>query len=75
VRYAIAMGLGLICGLAAAALIAGPVASWVVRQFEFDGPDTVAALHAAVFMAVNIAALVAGWLIGWALARPRAGRA
>jgi vancomycin permeability regulator SanA len=65
-RFLIAM----VCAVIAAALAtfyaAMPIASWAVRQFTFDSPDTVATLHAAVFMLVNLTALVAGFVIGWA---------
>jgi vancomycin permeability regulator SanA len=71
VRYVIAMLCGLAATLAAAVFASGPIASAVVRQFEFDSPDTVAALHTAVFMGANLLALVLGWLIGWGLGRPR----
>jgi vancomycin permeability regulator SanA len=46
-----------------------PIASWTVRQYTFEDPDTVANMHAAVFMGVNLLALVTGWLVGWLLAR------
>ena len=46
-------------------LSASRLANWVVNQYEFDSPDTVADLHAAVFMGCNVGALLIGWLIGW----------
>lgn len=66
-RYLIAMAMAILFAAAAAVIISSPIASWVVRQYTFDGPDTVANLHAAVFMVCNIVALVAGFLLGWAL--------
>ena len=34
-------------------------------SYTFDSPDTVADLHAAVFMLSNLAALLIGWIVGW----------
>ena len=66
-RHLLAMATAILVAAVAAITVSAPVASWVVRQYTFDGPDTVAHLHAAVFMACNIAALVAGFMLGWAL--------
>lgn len=68
-RYVIAMATATIAALLASLFIASPIASAVVRNFTFDSPDTVASLHAAVFMAVSASALVLGFLIGWVAAR------
>lgn len=68
-RYVIAMFTATLCAALATFFVATPVASWVVRQFTFDGPDTVANLHAATFMACNLVALGLGFLLGWRLGR------
>ena len=73
-RYLLAMAMAIVFAAIAAIYISSPVASWVVRQFTFDGPDTVASLHAATFMACNVAALVGGFLVGWGLGKPFAER-
>jgi hypothetical protein len=65
-RYVIAMGFASVSALLAAVFLSGPVASAAVRQFTFDSPDSVANLHAAVFMGLNILALGLGWAVGWA---------
>lgn len=64
-RYVIAMVTATVMALAASLLVASPVASWMVRQFTFESPDTVASLHAATFMAVSLAALIFGFVLGW----------
>ncbi len=69
-RYLIAMGAAIACAAIATLWISSPIANWVVRQYEFDGPDTVAQLHAATFMVTNVTALVFGFLLGWAAGRP-----
>jgi ABC-type sulfate transport system permease component len=66
-RYVIAMGTAIVFAALATMLASSPIASWVVRQYTFDSPDTVAALHAATFMACNVTALVFGFLVGWVL--------
>jgi hypothetical protein len=66
-RHLIAMLCAIVLALLASLYVSSPAASWTVRQFTFDSPDTVASLHALMFMAVNIGALVLGWLIGWGL--------
>jgi phosphate/sulfate permease len=68
-RYVIAMGFASAFALLAAVFLSGAVASTVVRQFTFDSPDSVANLHAAVFMGLNIASLGLGWVVGWAFGR------
>jgi hypothetical protein len=68
-RYILAMVTAIVCAALATVYVSTPVASWVVRQFTFDGPDTVATLHAATFMACNVAALVLGFIVGWGLGR------
>jgi uncharacterized membrane protein YjgN (DUF898 family) len=69
-RYLVAMLVAIAAAALATVYVSSPVASWVVRQYTFDSPDTVASLHAATFMACNLAALVLGFLIGWGLGRP-----
>lgn len=69
-RYLIAMVVAIACAAAATVWLSSPVASWIVRQYEFDSPDTVAQLHAAAFMATNVVALVFGFLLGWVAGRP-----
>lgn len=66
-RYLIAMISAVVVALVATVYLSSPVASWVVRQYAFDSPDSVADLHALVYMAANLAALVVGWALGWAL--------
>jgi hypothetical protein len=69
-RYVVAMTVAVIAAALATLYLSSPVASWVVRQFTFDSPDSVASLHAATFMVCNLAALTAGFLVGWGLGRP-----
>jgi hypothetical protein len=66
-RYLIAMCCAVAAAAAATFFLSTPTASWVVRQFTFDSPDSVATLHALVFMLTNLIALVAGFTLGWAL--------
>ena len=55
----------IVLALVATLFVSVPIANWVVNLYEFDSPDTVADLHAAVFMSCNLAALLVGWVIGW----------
>lgn len=66
-RYLLAMIVAMVFALLATLFVSSPLASFAVRQFSFDNPDTVADLHSFVFMAANVAALLLGWSIGWAL--------
>lgn len=66
-RHLVAIVTSIAVALLATVYLASPIASWAVRQYTFEDPDTVANLHALVFMAVNVGALVAGWLLGWLL--------
>jgi vancomycin permeability regulator SanA len=66
-RYVIAMSVAVVVAALATMFVSSPVASWVVRQFTFDNPDSVASLHAAAFMGCNLAALVIGFGLGWAI--------
>ncbi len=66
-RYLIAMIAAIVVALLATIFLSSPVASFVVSRFTFDSPDTVADLHAAVFMGINVLAVAIGWTIGWAL--------
>ena len=66
-RYLIAIILAIVAAAAASMFVSVPVASWVVRQFTFDNPDSVADLHMLVFVAMNLLALAIGWSIGWAI--------
>ncbi|MBV1693181.1 MAG: hypothetical protein KGP27_01840 [Hyphomicrobiales bacterium] len=66
-RHLVAIVTSIAVALLATVYLASPIASWAVRQYTFEDPDTVANLHALVFMAVNVGALVAGWLFGWLL--------
>ncbi len=49
-RYVYAMAGAIVLALIATLFVSVPAANWVVNQYEFDSPDTVADLHAAVFM-------------------------
>ena len=66
-RYLIAIVAAIAVALLATIFVSSPIASWVVRQFAFDSPDSVADLHALVFMVVNVVGLIGGWFIGWAI--------
>ena len=66
-RYLISMIAAIAVALVATLFVSSPVASWMVSRFTFDSPDTVADLHAAVFMVVNVLAVAIGWSIGWAI--------
>lgn len=68
-RYVIAMVTAILFAALATFFLSTPVANWIVRQFTFDSPDTVATLHAASFMICNIIALTVGFLVGWGLGR------
>ena len=67
-RHLVAIVTAIALALLATVTFASPFASWVVRQYTFEDPDTVANLHSAVFMGTNVATLVVGWMIGWVLA-------
>lgn len=56
-----------VLALLATLFVSSPVASLVVSRFTFDSPDTVADLHAFVFMAMNTVAALVGWGLGWAV--------
>jgi hypothetical protein len=64
-RYVYAMAGAIVLALIATLFVSVPIANWVVNQYEFDSPDTVADLHAAVFRGCNLAALLIGWVFGW----------
>jgi hypothetical protein len=64
-RYVYAMLAAIVLALVATLFVSTPVANMVVNRYEFDSPDTVADLHAAVFMGCNVTALLIGWVIGW----------
>ena len=64
-RYVFAMAGAIVLALMATLFISVPIANAVVDRYTFDSPDTVADLHAAVFMLSNLAALLIGWIIGW----------
>jgi hypothetical protein len=64
-RYVYAMAGAIVLALIATVLVSVPIANMVVDRYEFDSPDTVADLHAAVFMGCNLVALLIGWVIGW----------
>ncbi len=68
-RYLIAIVVAALFAIIATMFFASPVASFVVRQYTFNSPDTVADLHAAVFMAINISALALGFGVGWLIGR------
>ncbi len=66
-RYVIAIIFAIVVALVITIYVSSPIASWVVRQYAFDSPDSVANLHALVFMAINVGGLIVGWIIGWLL--------
>ncbi len=66
-RYLIAIIAAIAVALVVTIYVSSPIANWVVRQFTFDSPDSVAQLHALVYMAINILGLIVGWILGWAI--------
>jgi hypothetical protein len=64
-RYVFAMAGAIVVALLAMLFVSVPIANAVVDRYTFDSPDTVADLHAAVFMLSNLAALLIGWIVGW----------
>jgi hypothetical protein len=64
-RYVFAMAGAIVLALLATLFVSVPIANAVVDRYTFDSPDTVADLHAAVFMLSNLAALLIGWIVGW----------
>jgi hypothetical protein len=64
-RYVIAMAGAIVVALLVTLFVSQPLASWVVEQFTFDSPDTVADLHTAVYMLSNLTGLLIGWIVGW----------
>jgi hypothetical protein len=64
-RYVFAMAGAIVLALIATLFVSVPIANAVVDRYTFDSPDTVADLHAAVFMLSNLAALLIGWIVGW----------
>jgi hypothetical protein len=64
-RYVFAMAGAIVVALIATLFVSVPIANAVVDRYTFDSPDTVADLHAAVFMLSNLAALLIGWIVGW----------
>jgi hypothetical protein len=64
-RYVVAMVGAIILALASTLLIAGPTADWYVAHRTFVDSDTVADVHAGVFMSINAIALILGWGVGW----------
>jgi hypothetical protein len=64
-RYVFAMAGAIVVALLATLFVSVPIANAVVDRYTFDSPDTVADLHAAVFMLSNLAALLIGWALGW----------
>jgi hypothetical protein len=64
-RYVFAMAGAIALALLATLFVSVPIANAVVDRYTFDSPDTVADLHAAVFMLSNLAALLIGWIVGW----------
>ena len=64
-RYVFAMAGAIVLALLAMLFVSVPLANFAVDRYTFDSPDTVADLHAAVFMLSNLAALLIGWIAGW----------
>jgi hypothetical protein len=74
-RYVFAMAGAIVLALIATLFVSVPIANTVVDRYTFDSPDTVADLHAAVFMLSNLAALLIGWIVGWIVGGRLATRA
>jgi hypothetical protein len=66
-RYLIAMVGAIAVAFAAMMLVSSGIADWYVDHRTFEDSDTVADMHALVFMAANAVALLVGWGIGWAI--------
>lgn len=66
-RYVIAMGGAFVAAVVATLFISPLVANLVVDRFTYDSPDSVADLHAGVFMGCNLLALLVGWAIAWVI--------
>ena len=66
-RYILGLIFAAVLALGATLFVSSRVATWVVAAGTYEDPDSVANLHALVFMAVNVLALVAGWCMGWLL--------
>jgi hypothetical protein len=74
-RYVFAMAGAIVLALVATLFVSVPLANTVVDNYTFDSPDTVADLHAAVFLLSNLAALLIGWIVGWLIGGRFATRA
>jgi hypothetical protein len=64
-RYLIAMLIAIPTALGATVYLSTPIADWYTNLYTYDDPDTVAAVHATVFMLSNVTALAVGWSVGW----------
>jgi phosphate/sulfate permease len=64
-RYLVAIICAVLGALLTTLFVASPVATMVVGTQRFSDPDSVATMHATLFMAVNALGLLIGWTIGW----------
>jgi Co/Zn/Cd efflux system component len=64
-RYLVAIICAVLGAFVTTLFIASPVATMIVGTQRFSDPDSVASMHAALFMAVNALGLLVGWAVGW----------
>jgi phosphate/sulfate permease len=64
-RYLVAIIFAVLGALLATVFVSSGVATMIVGTQRFGDPDTVADLHAALFMAINALGLLLGWALGW----------
>ncbi len=69
-RYVIAILFAIGGAALAMTYLSQNVADNIVASYRFDNPDSVADMHAAVYMATNLAGLLLGWTLGWLIGMP-----